>query len=656
MSKYELSGKPKFSQWLVAIVIFVLIVLSGVLYLFFCPDDKFDLRTYICYVVSLLWTLLFYYIPKNKVVDTVLGTIVTAVSPIYILYLILNNNALKSSSEIIFNALVIFLGICILFLFTQSTKWAVGSVAAFCWFFYNINEVIVCFRKTPIVPSDIFSFSTAMAVSGQYTLTLNESMIRSTVAFVIILILVIKFDIKIRPFSFKLCWMPVIPIIIAGYFMNNVSEAAFKTVDNFDTAASNNRAGILNTFIVNAKNMIVDKPENYSKKKAVETLKKYDDNDTFSNEDMPNVIVIMNEAFSDLRIVGDFETNIPFMEYIDNMEENTIKGNMLVSVLGGNTCNTEYEFLTGNSLNFLPKGYIPFIRTITEETDSLCYEFSELGYENIAIHPYMPECWRRNIVYPFLGFDRFVSGYDFDDSFDVEEFKLRGRVDFGDLDYVRKYVSDKESYNRVIEEFENKGDSKAFIFNVTMQNHGPYTYTGKDFTPDVKAEKLKLSESEKSELDQYLSLIKKSDEAFGELVEYFKAVDEDTVIVMFGDHMPGLASNTFKSIYENNTNGQALSQLKYTVPFVIWANYDIDEKDVEITSSNYLSLYLKDVLGMNKTNWDNLRAAMSQEYPAINYFGAYNKDKKWIDREALEAESLEEYENVQYGKMFGNIE
>lgn len=638
------------------LVLFATLIFSFVSTLVFCMENEHVWRTFACYAIGIIWTMIFYTFPKNKVVDIACGLLVSCGSPIYILYLILNNDSLKSHSEIIFNSLIILLAVCVVFMLTQSTKWSVCGVAVFCWLFYIFDEIVLACRNTPIIPNDIFSLSSALTVSGQYTFGLNEGMITSTVAVVIIVMLAIRFDLKLRPFSFKLCWTPVVPIVAVLLVMNYYSEAAFKTVDNFDTASSNKKAGTLNTFVVNAKNMVVSKPEGYNKKQAQQYLEKYtSDTQAVINEDTPNVIVVMNEAFSDLRNIGDIETNIPFMSYIDNMSENTIKGNMLVSVLGGNTCNTEYEFLTGNSLNFLPKGYIPYIRTITKETPNICNQFSQMGYKNIAIHPYTPECWRRNQVYPFLGFDEFISGYDFDENYDVEQFKLRGRVDFGDLDYVRKYVSDKQSYEKVIEAFENKGEDKLFIFNVTMQNHGPYTYSDSDFVSDVQTENLKLEEAAQKEVNQYLSLIRKSDEAFGEMVEYFKNVDEKTVIVMFGDHLPGFASSVFNEIYEKGDKEQELKALKYTVPFIIWANYDIEQKEIPVTSANYLSSYLMDIVGMEKGSWDNLRDCVAKEYPAINYFGAYDSQGNWIDREKLEDDLLKEYEIIQYGKMFDNL-
>ena len=51
--------------------------------------------------------------------------------------------------------------------------------------------------------------------------------------------------------------------------------------------------------------------------------------------EFPNIVVIMNEAFSDLRVLGDFETTEPVLEYWDSIQENMICCWANVSVLGG---------------------------------------------------------------------------------------------------------------------------------------------------------------------------------------------------------------------------------------------------------------------------------------------------------------------------------
>ena len=96
----------------------------------------------------------------------------------------------------------------------------------------------------------------------------------------------------------------------------------------------------------------------------------------------------MNEAFADLSYVADFETSEDYMPNIHSLKENTVKGNLFVSVKGGNTANTEFEFLTGDSCAFLPSGSVAYQQFLHKETPSLASHLKNMGYATTAIHPY----------------------------------------------------------------------------------------------------------------------------------------------------------------------------------------------------------------------------------------------------------------------------
>ena len=156
--------------------------------------------------------------------------------------------------------------------------------------------------------------------------------------------------------------------------------------------------------------MSIEKPQKYSVGEAKEFLKKYEkpqeteesidtileeegkdasDDTSQSGADtgMPN----MNESFSDLSVLGDFKTNedyLPFLHSLQQGAENTVTGMLNVSVCGGNTADTEYEFLTGNTMAFLPQGSIPYQQYIKSRTPSLAGYLKSLGYATYAQHPY----------------------------------------------------------------------------------------------------------------------------------------------------------------------------------------------------------------------------------------------------------------------------
>ena len=146
----------------------------------------------------------------------------------------------------------------------------------------------------------------------------------------------------------------------------------------------------------------------------------------------------MNESFSDLGIVGNFETNEDYMPFVHSMQKgqkNTITGNLLVSTFGGGTANTEFEFLTGDTMAFLPFGCSPYQMYVKSEMPSLVGALEAQNYQTVAMHPYLSTSWNRPQVYQSFGFDEQC----YEDSFPSDVERVRGRV------------SDSASYKKIIE-------------------------------------------------------------------------------------------------------------------------------------------------------------------------------------------------------------
>ena len=131
------------------------------------------------------------------------------------------------------------------------------------------------------------------------------------------------------------------------------------------------RAANLGGIFMNGQYMYIEKPLGYSAQGVCETVDKYKTADailqntenavlaTESEPIKPHVIAIMNESFSDLAALGDFSADKPYLNNFYSYTDNTIRGNLYVSVLGGTTCNSEFEFLTGNSKYFFSCGRNP---------------------------------------------------------------------------------------------------------------------------------------------------------------------------------------------------------------------------------------------------------------------------------------------------------
>lgn len=288
-------------------------------------------------------------------------------------------------------------------------------------------------------------------------------------------------------------------------------------------------------------------------------------------------------------------------------------------------------------MGFLPAGAIPYQQYIKTEAYSIVEVLRSLNYDCISMHPYYESGWMRTTVYPLLGFEESLFIQDFPQE------KL-----------IRDYVSDKEMYDQVIVQYENKADDQPlFLFGVTMQNHGGYNYDGDNFEKSVS---LSGMSQEFSNAEQYLSLIQESDKALETLMEYFQTVDEDTIIVFYGDHQPNLNNTFLEEVHGGSFDTLDEQELLYKVPFFIWANYDIEEEYIELTSLNFLSNYVFEAAGIEMPVYNQFLLEVESVIPAMNSQGYYSVSdghfRLYSDAEGKEAEVLEQYRILQYNAIF----
>ena len=501
------------------------------------------------------------------------------------------------------------------------------------------------FRGTPITPADIWAFGTAMDVADHYTLSYNKAAIVATIICLALCIIAWKLD-TIKAFRWKqrlIALIVVAAVTIGQSFLCtrvNFLESKNVKVEFFNQKKGYKRNGFVLSFLLNVQYLLGTEPEGYSVDKVKDIAKNYEVT-TGQNKALkqkPNVVVIMNETFSDLNVVNKIKTNKEVMPYINSMKENTIKGDMLVSVFGGGTSNSEYEFLTGNSVSSLPLNGNAYTQFVKHEVPSLATQLKEQGYDTTAFHPNKPNAWNRQSVYPLLGFENFL------DESSLDESKVRR---------IRGWVSDESDYDKIIETFENrKSDNPLFMFNVTIQNHGGYLLPDDNFKQEITIEDEKKTEP----AERYLSLIHESDRAFKKLIDYFKDQKEPTIVVMFGDHQPKLEDEFYELLYGKDLNSLSIKEMqkKFTVPFVIWANYDIKEQEnVKLTSVNYLSTLMLKQTNLKLTPYNQYLEELEKQIPAINANGYVTKDGKNVATQDEEDKDkwLTNYQYLQYNSL-----
>jgi phosphoglycerol transferase MdoB-like AlkP superfamily enzyme len=542
-----------------------------------------------------------------------------------------------------------------LFFATKRLRLALRMEAVISLLIGLINYFVIQFRSNPVMPWDIFSIRTAASVANNYQYKLEPRALICILVFTAILAVCQlaskKADVdnkkqptfiltkKVRITGALICALCL--FLLGNYVQTQDCVKRFHIYDKlFTPNTMTYKDGTVVAFLLECQYLSVKEPASYSNEKAEKLLaqaaaQNENGNTGQAQKELPNIIVIMNEAFSDLSILDAYVTNedeMPYMRSLMNGAENTISGYMDVSVLGGNTANTEFEFLTGNTMAFLPQGCIPYQQYVHDSMPSMASSLKEMGYRTLALHPYGAKGWDRHEVYEYFGFDAFYS-----------------KSDFTDPHILRKYISDQADVEKVIELYEQDPDIPLFLFNVTMQNHSSYSDAFDNFTPTISVEG-----SDSFALNQYLSLLRESDRSLKQLITYFEQVDDPTIIVFFGDHQP--TDSVVAPIYKlNNRSVYSLTEeelcLRYQVPYIIHANFDIEESQNVPMSTNYLGIKTLEAAGLPLNNYQQFLSTQYEIYPSISMMQITDSDGNRTsisDKETL----LESYEILQYYHLF----
>ena len=508
------------------------------------------------------------------------------------------------------------------------------------------NYFVVMFRSNPIVPWDIYSFETAMSVADNYVFSVDWALAEHIAMFILMLIVGVRTNIRLN----KKILRPILTVAmcIPAYFyisylwQDNLERNTGLNDTLFNAKYMHSKDGFFVSFILDIHFLQIEEPKNYSDEYALSLLNEQKVEKVETPEELPDIIAIMDETFSDPAVLGEFETNKDYMPFVHSILRgevaNTISGYADVSVLGGNTANSEFEFLTGNSMAFFPNGSVPYLQYIRDGISTIVPQLEEYGYTTYGTHPYRAKGWNREFIYDLMGFDyRYFQG-----SFPFE-------------DKLRNYVSDEADFKSILE-WRNNTEGPFFMFNVTMQNHSNYGGDFDNFDPQIVA-KFKNTYSNKY-LNKYLSLMYETDQDVASLLSELSQSDRKTIVVFWGDHQPNdyVVRPIYKEYgldFDNQIYEQ--QQQRQKTPFFIWANYDIQEQtNVEI-SLNYLNILLFETAGLQLDEYQTFRKNLWQgQIPMMNAVGYRNDDGDLVEYDDAPEEIqnlLNEYQNIQYYRM-----
>lgn len=561
----------------------------------------------------------------------------------YIIFETTTGNLLSINfSRTIINLIFYYLIYWVVFLCVNRFRGAMIGTTVVLYGIAVVDYYVLQFRGNPLLlPQDIFAWRTAAAVVSNYKIGWSKSVTLGGILLLVVIFLL--WHTRVRKMTWKRrgifagIYVGVCAVWMTAFYKFDVKLPLADIDDDifwWSLSGSYQDFGYATSTAILLKSSMIEKPQGYSLPAVEEAVSqaKYERN-AVSGITPENIIVIMNESLADMRVIRNFETNEEFFPFIQSLDKNTIKSQLYVQVFGGGTSNTEYEVLTGNTMSFLPyviSAYQPYCK---ENEYGLTSTLKAQGYTAVAMHPNISGNWNRKTVYGYMGFDEFISSSGYQEA-----------------EQLRNYVSDKGNYDRLIERYEEKEKGeRLFIFNVTMQNHGGYEETFDNFQEEIQV----TGDLEGyPQTDRFLSLMKKSDEAFAYLLNYFSQVEEPTMIVMFGDHQAAIDTEFYEKLY-----GKPLKELppqeadrQYVTPLVIWSNYEMEEKQIEAVSANYLGSMILELANLELTDYNKFLLCVQSEVPVLGKNGYYLKDRSYVpwSSRTEEPDILKSYRMLEY--------
>ena len=494
------------------------------------------------------------------------------------------------------------------------------------------------FRGSPFRPKDVFNLDGAFQMRHDYSLVHPKGLSHMAVAFLAVVCIAryafSKDSVPVKNFLRK-CVVLVGSILLVlfsfGFKQMVRVLSEYQVIVPWDVPVIYPRAGNFLAFYIDIRELSKDSaPPGYKPSIAEDILAKYESKDHVNQSSLrkPNIIAIMCESFADYKILDNFETNQDYMPFIRSLKENTVKGYVSVSAYGGLSCNSEYEFLTGNSMGFYLYGTSAYDGLTNEKQEALTFLFNDLGYNTIATACTKPHVWHVKDNYKKLHFN---------ESYFAEEFYKKTKTHNG-------RVLDKIAFDAVVNIYNHRPrDKPLFIFLTTIQNHAKYQ---KLDNPTVYGTEYK----DVYELSSYLTGLKLTDDALKDLIAYFSKVKEDVLIVFYGDHHPHLPAFTEKHL-RSSTRDLPLEKrtLLQTTPYFIWTNYP-SESQQENMSLSYLSSKVFDVAGFPRTTYMNFLEDTKKHLPMLNPFGYKDSKGVWHSRqiETKDSRYLKDYFMVQH--------
>lgn len=478
----------------------------------------------------------------------------------------------------LYNSLIIFVSLSLVYFFRRRAlaRVIIGGL----WLFLGIiNGCILAQRVTPFGYTDLKMVTDLLTMQNTNYFTAGQALLA-----VIGVLAFIGFCIwlwaKGPKFQGKTNKLLTFVFVASCFIWVPITTEAAQNQDIIASYFANIAQGYENYgFVYGFSSSVVDrgmsKPEDYSKE-TIENIEASVQTEptSVSQEDMPNVVVVLLESFIDPSEVNFLECSEDPIPNFHNLESNYSSGYMTVPVVGAGTANTEFEVLTGMSLQYFGTGEYPY-KTILKQTDceSIASDLSKLGYGTHVVHNNGGNFYSRANAFSMMGFDTFTSK----ELMNITEYTPLG-----------SWPTDDILIDETIKAMDATPDQQDLVYTITVQGHGDYPTEKVIENPEITVSGAE-DEATNNQWEYYINEIHEVDKFIGNLTQALAERDEDTILVLWGDHLPTLGLSE-----EDMATGDI-----FKTKYVTWNNFGMAKEDADLTSYQLLA-HLTGQLGIHE--------------------------------------------------------
>lgn len=519
---------------------------------------------------------------------------------------ILGRHSFLDTMKYIVDEPLVFLYNCSIIFFTLTLallmrKRVFGyGIISFAWLLCGITNCIVLgFRITPFSAIDMLMARNTITIIDKYFTVWQ--IVAIVAALFLALVAIIVLFLKSPTIQGNIYRVRTTVMIVATFcivmLFTKIALNAQAISDNFaNLATAYDKYGFVYCFSNSVVDVGIGEPDDYSEEKMLEIKEELDtvkaSGARFAKK-KPNVIVVQLESFMDPSYVKNLSFNMNPIPNFTKLKEECASGFLTMPAIGAGTANSEFEVLSGFDVAYFGAGEYPYKTVLGDTTcETMATQLKKLGYSTHAMHNHDGTFYDRYIVYKNLGFDTFTP---MEYMYDVEHTQKNWEKDNVLTGEIMKTLKATENQD--------------FIFTVSVQGHGRYPseLDYENYSYPVKVTGTG-SESLDNEWTYYCNQLYEMDEFIGALIEELENFDEDVVLVMYGDHLPG-----FDLSDEDVENGNL-----YQTEYFIWSNMKNFSAKKEDIAAYDLSTKLFDVVGFEKSYMQKFRTLYSEEDEAYN--------------------------------------